>query len=150
MGNCDGGKVEIGGSMKAETTRRLYLREGATTLVAVRLAMRFVPSAWILAWAGRPPRRVRRFAGHEVGWVTWAIETLGDKPSWKGLSLPRALAAHWMLRRRGILSRLCLGVAEDGEALATYAWVEVGGDVVVGGAETTRFKRLAAYGGERA
>jgi hypothetical protein len=41
-------------------------------------------------------------------------------------------------------------VAGDGKALTAHAWVEVGGDVVVGGAEAPLFTRLAAFGGERA
>jgi len=49
-------------------------------------------------------------------------------------------------RRRGIASRLCLGVARDGGEVAARAWVEIGKDKVVGGAGTERFTRLAAFG----
>jgi hypothetical protein len=63
------------------------------------------------------------------------------------LCLPRALAAHAMLRQRGIASRLCLGVARDRDALNAHAWVEIGNDKIVGGAEADRFTRLATFGG---
>ena len=100
-----------------------------------RLAVRFVPTARIFAWADRPPRRIRRFAVDEIAWVSWAVENLGAKPWINALCLPRALAAHAMLRRRGIASRLCLGVARDRDALIAHAWVEIGKDKIVGGAE---------------
>jgi hypothetical protein len=129
--------------MKLKTRRRVYLREAAVMLVLARLAVHVVPPVRIFAWADRPPRRIRRFAADEAGWIAWAIECLGPNV----LCLPRALAAHAMLRRRGIASRLCLGVARDGSALAAHAWVEVGADKIVGGAEADGFTRLAAFGG---
>jgi hypothetical protein len=52
-----------------------------------------------------------------------------------------------MLRRRGIASRLCLGVARDRDALNAHAWVEIGNDKIVGGAEADGFTRLATFGG---
>jgi hypothetical protein len=132
--------------MKAKTMRRVFLREAAVMLVLARLAVRFVPPARIFAWANRPPRRIGRFAADEANWVAWAIESVSARASMNVLCLPRALAAHAMLRRRGIASRLCLGVArEDGE-LEAHAWVEVGKDKIVGGTESDRFTRLAEFG----
>ncbi len=138
--------------MTPRTMRRVYLREAAVMLVLARLAVRFVPPARIFAWAERPPRRIRRFAADEIEWVSWAVENLGAK-SWMGkpwmnaLCLPRALAAHAMLRRRGIVSRVCLGVARERGALCAHAWVEIGNDKIVGGAEADGFTRLATFGG---
>jgi len=48
-------------------------------LVLARLAVRFVPPVRLFAWADRPPRRIRRFAGDEASWVSWAIEDLGGR-----------------------------------------------------------------------
>jgi hypothetical protein len=65
--------------------------------------------------------------------------------------LPRALAAQAMLRRRGVASRLCLGVAREGQVLSAHAWLELGQDVIiVGEAQAPRFIRLVEFGGERA
>jgi hypothetical protein len=49
-----------------------------------------------------------------------------------------------MLRRRGIASRLCLGVARQDGALGTHAWVETGADTIVG--DASGFTWLAAFG----
>jgi Transglutaminase-like superfamily len=133
--------------MKARTMRRVYLREAAVMLVLARLALRFIPPARIFAWADRQPRRIQRFAADEAQWVSWAIEQIGARTN--ALCLPRALAAHAMLRRRGIVSRLCLGVARDGDAFAAHAWVEIGKDKVVGGSEADGFTLLTAYGAAR-
>jgi hypothetical protein len=131
--------------MKAETMRRVYLREAAVMLVLARLAVRVIPPARIFAWADRRPRRIRRFAADEARWVCWAVEERGARTN--ALCLPRALAAQAMLRRRGIASRLCLGVARDGDTFAAHAWVEIGKDKVVGASEADGFTRLAGYGG---
>jgi hypothetical protein len=136
--------------MTPRAMRRVYLREAAVMLVLARLVVRFVSPARIFAWADRPPRRLRRFATDEIGWVSWAVENLGAKPWMNALCLPRALAAHAMLRRRGIASRLCLGVARERGAagtLSAHAWVEIGDDKIVGGAEADAFTRLATFGG---
>jgi len=116
-------------------------------LVLARLAVRFVSPARIFAWADRPPRHIRRFAVDEIGWISWAVDNVGAKPWMNALCLPRALAAHAMLRRRGIASRLCLGVARDRGALGAHAWVEIGSDKIVGGAEADGFTRVATFGG---
>ena len=129
------------------TMRRVYLREAAVVLVLARLAVRFVPPARIFAWADRAPRHVRRFAADEIAWVSWAVENVGAKPWMNALCLPRALAAHAMLRRRGIPSRLCLGVARDRGAFCAHAWVEIGDDKIVGGGDADGFTRLAMFGG---
>jgi hypothetical protein len=133
--------------MKVKTMRRVYLREAAIMLVLARLAVRFVPTARIFAWANRSPRRIQRFAVDEVGWISWAVEDLGARPWMNALCLPRALAAQAMLRRRGIASRVCLGVTRERGGLAAHAWVEIGKDKIVGGAEADGFARLAEFGG---
>jgi len=133
--------------MKPKTMRRIYLREAAVMLLLARLAVRFVPAPQLFAWVNRPPRRINRFAGDEARWVAWAVETLGARSWINALCLPRALAAHVMLRRRGIASRLCLGVARERGGLAAHAWIEVGGRKLVGGAAAENFTRLAQFGG---
>jgi len=130
--------------------QNLYLREATVTLALARLAVRVVPPARILAWARRPPRHVNRFSLGAVGWVRWSIETIGPKPWMNAACLPRALAAQAMLRRRGIASRLCLGVARQDGTLSAHAWIELRQDIIVGGGEAPLFTRLVEFGGDRA
>jgi hypothetical protein len=133
--------------MKSSTMRRNYLLEAALMLLLARLAVRVLPATRIFAWANRPLRRINRFAADEVRWVAWSVETVGAKPYVNALCLPRALAAQAMLRRRGVASRLCLGVGHDDDALSAHAWTEIGQNIIVGAAEAERFTRLAQFGG---
>jgi transglutaminase-like putative cysteine protease len=133
--------------MKAATLRRTYLREAAIALILARSAVRVVPFSWIISWANKPPRHVNRFAANEIPKVAWAIESVATRPWMTALCLPQALAAHAMLRRRGLASRLCLGVARENGLLTAHAWVEVGHNKIVGGAESARYTHLAAFGG---
>jgi hypothetical protein len=133
--------------MKRKTMQRIYLREAALMLALARLAVRFVPAARLVAWASRAPRRVKRFAPEAVSWVSWAVETVGSKSWMQAACLPRALAAQAMLRRRGIASRLCLGVARERGALSAHAWIELGQEIITGSAEAPRFTRLVEFGG---
>jgi len=133
--------------MKLNTIRRMYLREAAVMIVLARLAVRFIPPARIFSWADRPPGRINRFAGDEANWIAWAVETAAVKPWINALCLPRALAAHAMLRRRGIASRLCLGVARKESGLAAHAWVEVGKQKINIGSTEAGYVRLAEFGG---
>lgn len=133
--------------MKQSVRRRVYLREAAVMLILARLAVRFVPAARIFAWANRPPRRINRFAIDEAEWVLWAVDNMAARPWMNALCLPSALAAHAMLRRRGIESRLCLGVAREKGALAAHAWVEIGANKIVRDSEAAKFTRLAEFGG---
>jgi hypothetical protein len=100
--------------MKATSMRRMYLREATIILVVARLAIRLLPTNFVIAWAARSPKRVRRFSVYEIDWVAWAVETAGEKKWIRAACLPRALAAQIMLRRRGIVSEFCLGVARNG------------------------------------
>lgn len=136
--------------MKSNAARRIYLREAALMLTLARLAIRLLPAERVIAWASRPPRCPSRFAAHQAASVAWAVNTIGDKPWMKAKCLPRALAAQAMLRRRGVASKLCLGVARESSALAAHAWLELGQQTIVGGADTPRYTRLLELGGERA
>jgi hypothetical protein len=133
--------------MKAETIQRIYLREATVSLLLARVAVRVIPAARVFGWANRPPRQTRRFAADEIGWVLWSIDAAAAKFRKETLCLPRALAAHSMLRRRGITSRVCLGVAREQDKLTAHAWVEVGEDRTVASPGAGAFTRLAEFGG---
>lgn len=133
--------------MKAATLRRTYLREAAIALILARVAVRFVPFSWIISWANKPPRHINRFAIDEIPRIAWAVESVATRSWMNAFCLPQALAAHAMLRRCGLTSQLCLGVARENGLLTAHAWVEVGHTKIVGGAESTRYTHLAAFGG---
>ncbi|HZP68830.1 MAG TPA: lasso peptide biosynthesis B2 protein [Pseudolabrys sp.] len=132
--------------MKLRTRRRLYLREAFVALVLARIAVRVVSPVRIFAWAGRPLARTSRFAADEIDWIAWAVETVAAKWPMAAPCLPSALAAHAMLRRRGIASRICLAVAREQQELAGHAWVELGNGKIIGDTGGDRFTRIAEFG----
>jgi hypothetical protein len=133
--------------VKPRTMRRIYMREAALTLVLAKLAVRFISPRAIVAWADRPPRRIRRFVLDEIDWVLWAVDRIGAGRWMNAPSLERALAAHAILRRRGIASQFCLGVAGEEDRLTAHAWVVVSKDGVIGAVEAHGFRCLATFGG---
>ena len=132
--------------MKLRTRRRLYLREAFIAFLLAQLAVRIIAPARIFAWVDRPLRRTNRFSADEIGWINWAVDTITAKSSGNNLCLPHALAAHAMLRRRGIASRLCLAVARGQQELAGHAWIEVGDHTIIGDTGGGRFTRIAEFG----
>lgn len=132
--------------MTPRTRRRLYLQEAVVMLLLSRLALRVLSPAHIFAWTDRPLPQINRFAADEVSWISWAIETASAGPWTKAPCLAQALAAHAMLRRRGIANQVRLGVARNGGKLAAHAWIEVGADKIIGGAEAAAFTPVAAFG----
>jgi hypothetical protein len=133
--------------MKSAAMRRAYLREASLMLAFARAALCILPMAGVFAWANRPQRNRKRFPFDDADWVTWSIQMMSAKPWLNASCLSSALAAHAMLRRRGIESRLCLGVIRNEGALAAHAWIEVGQDVIVGAAEAGCFTQIAQFGG---
>lgn len=136
--------------MKPRTIARYYRWEAIVALIGARLAVRLVSARNLLAWADRRPAKVNRFIAYEASQVAYAVEQMGAKRWIEANCLPRALAAHWMLRRRGIVSKLCLGVAREKQQLSAHAWIELEQAIVVGGVEAPKYQKMIEFGGRTA
>jgi hypothetical protein len=84
----------------------------------------------------------------DVDRIVWAVSAagrvvLGDKPC-----LPLAMASQWLLRRRGVVTDLRIGVMRgDSGRLEAHAWVELDGRILIGQTPSLeRFERLPALG----
>lgn len=87
--------------------------------------------------------RVRR-----IEEVRWAVDAATKGLPWRMVCFPRALAAWWMLRHRGIATAICCGAATTGRlGLHTHVWLQDGACGVVGVAEAQGFTLLARYSG---
>ena len=59
---------------------------------------------------------------------------------WKITCLARAISAKYLLKRRGVVSTLYLGVAKDGsDRLIAHAWLRCGSQIITGKEEMNRF-----------
>ncbi|MCS6812489.1 MAG: lasso peptide biosynthesis B2 protein [Cyanobacteria bacterium] len=73
------------------------------------------------------PRSARQGQVYTIARLVQAATTHGF---WKANCLQRSLVLWWLLRRRGIMADLRIGVARDARQLTAHAWVEHDGVVV--------------------
>lgn len=121
--------------------------ESALVLTVASLAIAAVPFRRIAQWAStapvagcqpREPSTIRR-AGQ-------AIDAWSRRLPWKTVCFQKGLALHWMLRRRGIASRLHYGVDRHAEqGLRAHVWVSVAAENVMGGEMADEFACLAVF-----
>lgn len=128
---------------------RLRVLEAAAVLALVGAALSLLPFRVVVRLAGSEGSGPGQAAG-TVGAADPAALAIGRavvaaarRLPWAPVCLPQALATGMMLRRRGIASRLCLGVRRGDAGLAAHAWLLAGGGVVCGGSEAARFVPIA-------
>ena len=64
--------------------------------------------------------------------VRRAVRRAAARLPWRIVCFPEGLAAHWMLRRRGLPSRVHYGLRQTRAKLSAHVWVTLGEAVVVG------------------
>lgn len=83
-----------------------------------------------------------------IGRVRWAVTAVAARFPVSATCLVQALAADAILRRRGLVSELCIGVRVLGSGsvpIGAHAWVQCDGAVAIGAMENlSDFKVLAA------
>jgi len=108
---------------------RRLVWEAFALVAAMRIALRTTTFEAVRRLALRLEKPKASAASPER--IAWAVEAAGRRiPG--ATCLAKALAARVMLGRRGLESRLKLGVAREGEGITAHAWVEHAGRVVVG------------------
>jgi Transglutaminase-like superfamily len=133
--------------LPANDRRRVL--EAAAALTRVSLELRLSPSRQgRLGTLRNAPsdERVGAEGLREAARVGRTVARAADRLPWHPTCLRQALAAQRMLRRRGIPSRLHLGVA-DATAGEAHAWVTVAGHPVVGQSGAENLVPLAAFDG---
>lgn len=117
-------------------TERWLIVEAVVSLGAARAAILLVPFRWIAPWLERKPRGSGRSIAPDpalTGRVGRAVTTAAHHVPWNAVCLPQAMAAKFMLARRGYTSTLHLGVARTGaDDLIAHAWLEAENAIVVG------------------
>ncbi len=125
---------------------RLLLAEALATLAAASLAIRLLPFRRVAAAAARERQAQAVPDQRLLARIRWSVDAWARRVPWRAVCFQRGLAAHWMLRRRGIASVLHYGAAQaPDEGLAAHVWVSVDETIVTGGAEAPRFARLASF-----
>ena len=114
---------------------RALLTEAVGRLCAATLLLRVLRFSRVAPRLGRhmaeSPRAEDRVAAAGALRIRWAVETAARHLPWKPVCLPQAVAAQWMLRRRGIASTLYLGI-DPASGYDAHAWVRAGSIIVTG------------------
>ena len=125
---------------------RLLVAEAAVLLVGVGAAVRVVAYTRVRSALEAVPAS---FLGsgtlrERIGWAVDAADGAipGDRSC-----LVRALVAEAMLERRGYETALRFGVDGAGADVEAHAWLESGGEIVVGGENREAYTRLEASSG---
>lgn len=132
----------------------LYLIKITGLLLAIRMGLRILPFSVMLRLLSRVARTVPAPPGdaaYEQRTVR-AIARVGSRILGTRPCLVQALATHFLLQRRGISSRIHIGVTKDEHnQLQAHAWVERGETILIGGtdAEIARYTPLFSVDGER-
>ena len=121
--------------------------EAAALLGVARLLVRHVPMRYWRAWlttADAPLAAPRHAVAHTIA---RSVRSVARRRPLRAVCLPQAMAGQWMLRRRGVPSRLWFGVRKgpDAGGLEYHAWLTVDGECVLGGGETETFTALPPF-----
>jgi hypothetical protein len=124
----------------------LLLGEALLVLGWASLAIAILPFRRVAASASLRPRGPGRGGAVKPAKIRWAVDAWGRRVPWKAVCFQRGLAAHIMLRRRGLNSILHYGVArKEEEGLSAHVWVSLDGTILLGGREAPDFICLATF-----
>jgi hypothetical protein len=129
-------------------SKRWLLVEAFATLLAARCSLVLLPVRWIFRWLERPPRHpVVAETPDIVENTRWAVLTVARYGPLSFVCFPQALAAHAMLRRRGIRSIMHYGVRRSADRqMRAHTWLEVDHRMLLGGESAMLFAPIHSTG----
>jgi hypothetical protein len=77
--------------------------------------------------------------------VSWAVTRAARYMPFSAVCLPQAMAAHAMLKRRGIASVLHIGAANGQTTVDAHAWLDAAGIEVTGYPVAERLAEIACF-----
>ena len=133
----------------------LLAAEALFLLTAFRIALRLVPFRRILRAITRQnpglqsTDRVEQPTASAVETairVRWAVESVSRNSPARFVCFPQSLAAHTMLRRRGIPTAIVYGVghSQNGQLIA-HTWLALGDRIVVGREGSEAFQPIERW-----
>ena len=130
---------------------RLLLLEALVWLCWARLLLVTVPFRWVARGLGRrmaeSPASMAESDRMIVQRISWAVQAVSLHAPLGFVCLPQAMAAKWMLRRRGLESTLYLGLrAGERATLSAHAWLRSGDRILTGRSESPGHQVIATFG----
>lgn len=107
------------------------MAESVTFALAIELGLKLTSVATLLAWLDRlQSARIRLGSEPSYPLPRFAAAAYRLLP-FKATCLRESLVLYALLRRRGAVPRLCVGVRKDGVELAAHAWIACDGNDAV-------------------
>lgn len=120
--------------------------EAVAALLMASLAIEVLPFRWLTRTIASPRRAGPALeSGRTVAGVTKAVERAARRLPLRIVCLHKGLATHWMLRRRGIASRIHYGISPANALLKAHVWVDVDGAIIMGEEASLGFTRVATF-----
>ena len=128
------------------TRERILVLEGAMLLVGVGAAVRVVAYTLVRSALESVPAPFLG-SGAPCERIGWAVDAADGTVPGDRSCLVRALVAEAMLERRRHETMLRFGVDDAGADVEAHAWLESGGEIIVGGENREAYTRLEAPSG---
>jgi len=132
-------------------SRLLTLGEAAVCLIVARTALRIVPFRYIVWALNRPwSRSVTDNATRSLRRrrVSWAVERVAHSLPGQTVCFPKAIAAYFMCRLRGIPGTLYYGVTKSAASgLKAHVWLQDGPVGIVGHSVAEEYGVLLRFPG---
>jgi hypothetical protein len=139
---------------RAPSRRKALALEAVLALVHARAVTLLPARVYTRGFGtiGNPPPEdsVCPDLAREIGGM---VASVAEAMPFRAVCLQQALATSRMLRRRNLRATVCLGVTRDARrpepesrSMAAHAWVEVGSQVVNGGAKLDSYAIVARFG----
>lgn len=128
--------------------KKRLLVEAFLILLGARGSLSLLPVRWIFRWLGRPLHSAARSADTEIAErIRWAVLSVARYGPISFVCFPQALAAHAMLRRRGISSIMHYGVRRAADRkMRAHTWLEVDHRMLLGGESALHFAPIHSTG----
>jgi hypothetical protein len=131
---------------------RLLLFDAFTRLGLTRVILLLVPFKYIAPRLGRQIVKLPDEPGHGdllpewVGRVAWAVETAARYTPWESACLAQAITGKFLLKQRGLGTRLFLGMKKDLDGkLSAHAWLKAGRIILIGASGHETFTVLSVF-----
>ncbi len=121
-----------------------FLVKAAAVVVGFDVAFRLFSSKACLALFERKAASHRRQKGVNPQRMAWFVKVADRYALGKSSCLRQAAALAWLLRRRGIATRLRIGVAREEGRLMAHSWLESGDGELIGLLGTDKYASLSS------
>jgi hypothetical protein len=121
-----------------------FLVQAAAAVVAFDIAFRLFSSKTCLAIFDRKTGFHQHQLPVDTQRMAWLVDVADRYAPGKSSCLRKAAALAWLLRRRGVATRLRIGVAQKGERIVAHSWLESEEGELFGLSETDKYVPLSS------